>query len=112
MSLLVFILYMGVTLNISLAIFNLLPFPPFDGSRIFYVFLPPKWYFAVMKYERYIMLGFFVLLAFGFLDGPLGIAENLITDGLMNLAGMGDKTAAGSLLSTLQVYVYRLLKLI
>ena len=111
-ALLAYLLYLGVVMNVMLAIFNLIPVPPFDGSRIFYVFLPTKWYFAVMKYERYIMMGFFVLLVFGFLDGPLGIAENLITGGLMSLAGMGDKTEAGNLLYTLQVYVYRLLKLI
>ena len=111
-ALLAYLLYLGVIMNVMLAIFNLIPIPPFDGSRIFYVFLPPKWYFAVMKYERYIMLGFFVLLAFGFLDGPLGVAENFITGGLMNLAGMGDKTDAGSLRYTLEIYVYRLLKLI
>ncbi len=61
-SLLMYILFLGVIMNLTLAIFNLIPIPPFDGSRIFYVFLPTKWYFAVMKYERYIMLGFFIFI--------------------------------------------------
>ena len=111
-ALLAYLLYLGVIMNVMLAIFNLIPIPPFDGSRIFYVFLPTKWYFAVMKYERYIMMGFFVLLAFGFLSVPLSIAENFITGGLMSLVGMGDKTEIGSLRYTLEIYVYRLLKLI
>ena len=111
-ALFAYLLYLGVIMNVMLAIFNLIPIPPFDGSRIFYVFLPPKWYFAVMRYERYIMMGFFVLLAFGFLSGPLGAAESLITGGLMSLAGMGDGTEASGLLNSLWVYVYRLLKLI
>ena len=34
-------------INISLAIFNLIPIPPFDGSRIFNYFLPDKWYFKI-----------------------------------------------------------------
>ncbi len=65
-------------LNISLAVFNLIPLPPFDGSRIFYYFLPPKWYFAVMKYERYIMIGFLVLLYLDIVDLPIGFITNLI----------------------------------
>ena len=44
-------------INIGIALFNLIPVPPLDGSRIFLTFLPPKAYFGVMKYERYIYLG-------------------------------------------------------
>lgn len=39
-------------INIGLGVFNLIPVPPFDGSRILNVILPAKWYFKVMKYER------------------------------------------------------------
>ncbi len=108
-SLLVYILQLGVTLNVVLAIFNLIPIPPFDGSRIFYVFLPPKWYFGIMKYEQYIMIGFFVLLAFGFLSRPLGIAENFITNGMMRLVGMGDGSDAARIINRMNGYVYHLL---
>lgn len=48
--------YYFAYLNAYLAIFNLIPIPPFDGSRIFYAFLPDKFYWGVMKYERQIML--------------------------------------------------------
>jgi Zn-dependent protease len=64
LSVLCYMLYMGVLLNISLAVFNLIPIPPFDGSRIFYVFLPQKLYFYVMKYENIIMI--VILLALWF----------------------------------------------
>lgn len=89
-SLLVYILYLGIIMNISLAIFNLIPVPPFDGSRIFYAFLPTKWYFAVMKYERAIMLAFLLLFALGALSGPLAVAQNFVSDGLLSLFGMGN----------------------
>ena len=62
-----FVFYFG-WLNIALALFNLIPLPPLDGSRIFLIFLPEKSYFAVMKYEREISLGFLILL---FLDSRL-----------------------------------------
>lgn len=58
-------------LNISLAVFNLLPVPPLDGSRILLVFLPDKLYFGIMKYERYIYLALMACLVFGLLDGVL-----------------------------------------
>ena len=61
-----------VNVNITLAVFNLLPVPPLDGSRIFNLLLPKKWYFAVMRYERIILLALFAVLFLGFLDVPLG----------------------------------------
>ena len=63
--------FIAAELNIFLAVFNLLPIPPFDGSRIFFIFLPVKWYFGIMKYERYIRIVLLILLWFGFLTGPL-----------------------------------------
>jgi Zn-dependent protease len=58
----------GVLINVAFAVFNMLPIPPFDGSRILYVFLPTKYYFGIMKYERYIAMGLLVLLILGVLD--------------------------------------------
>ena len=47
-------LYTLHIVNIGLGVFNLIPIPPFDGSRIVNVLLPQKLYFKVMKYERYV----------------------------------------------------------
>lgn len=65
-------LLVSVTMNIGLAIFNLIPIPPLDGSRIFYAFLPNKYYFGVMRYERYVMMIMIALLASGLVTLPLG----------------------------------------
>ncbi len=54
--------YQGVWLNLSLAIFNLIPVPPLDGSRILGLILPAKYYFKFMEYERYIGIGFAVIV--------------------------------------------------
>ncbi|MDD4851458.1 MAG: site-2 protease family protein, partial [Gemmiger sp.] len=81
-----FIWYL-ISMNISLAVFNLLPVPPFDGSRIALLFLPQKYYFRAMQYERYIMLGVLALVMFGVLNTPLGLAVNAVWHGMYSLTG-------------------------
>lgn len=49
-------------LNFMYMAFNLIPVPPFDGSRIALFFLPEKTYFKVMRYERQIMMGVLLTL--------------------------------------------------
>lgn len=88
MSMLIYLMYLGIVMNISLAIFNLIPIPPFDGSRIFYAFLPAKWYFGIMKYERIIMLVFLLLFWTGAFSGPLAAAQQFVTNGLLSVVGL------------------------
>lgn len=73
-------------INIYLAVFNLIPIPPFDGSRILFTFLPQRYYFKVMEYERYIFMGILLLLYTGILDVPLAYASDAIFYGIANLA--------------------------
>ena len=56
------VFYLGAYLNFVFAFFNLIPLPPFDGSRIALLFLPTKYYFKIMRYERQIMLGLLITL--------------------------------------------------
>ena len=105
LSLVMYMLYMGVIMNVVLTVFNLIPIPPFDGSRIFYAFLPPKLYFGIMKYERIIMLVFILLFFFGFLSGPLTIAENWLINTLFKLTGMGSDTVDYSVLRCMLIYI-------
>ncbi len=58
-------LFIFHSINVGLGLFNLLPIPPFDGSRLLNVILPPKTYFAIMKYERKIYYGVLVWLLLG-----------------------------------------------
>ncbi len=48
-----------ISLNISLAVFNLIPIPPLDGSKILNAVLPARIYFKIMQYEQY---GFIILI--------------------------------------------------
>lgn len=71
--------YYAAQVNISLAVFNLLPIPPLDGSRIFAVILPQKFYFKMLQYERYIQIALFVLLFSGILTTPLNYLNGFIS---------------------------------
>ena len=70
-------------LNLTLALFNFIPVPPLDGSRVLYAVLPDKAYFGVMKYERYLSLAIMVLLVTGLLDTPLSFAADKLSDGML-----------------------------
>jgi Zn-dependent protease len=49
-------------ININLAVFNILPIPPLDGSKILSGLLPNKYYYKMMQYENYIGIGFLVIV--------------------------------------------------
>ena len=74
-----------VQISVSLAVFNLLPVPPLDGSRILLLFLPERLYFKLMRYEQYVSIALFALLFFGVLDVPLRFLTNACLDLLVTL---------------------------
>ncbi len=66
--------------NIRLGVFNMIPVPPLDGSRLLTALLPTKAYFKIMQYERYISLGLMVLLFTGVLSKPLSIVSDFVLE--------------------------------
>ena len=73
--------FLYITLiNISLGVFNFLPIPPLDGSKIFNAVLPEKWYFTIMRYENIIFIALIILLYSGLLDTPLSFLQDKVID--------------------------------
>ena len=60
-----------VQVNISLAVFNLLPISPLDGSKILFIFLPDRTVRKFYQYEQYISIGLIALLWLGSMNIPI-----------------------------------------
>lgn len=76
------LLLMMVTTNITLGVFNLIPVNPLDGSRILGLILPDKLYFKLLQYERYLYLGVLLLLVSGVLSTPISVVSRYMLRGL------------------------------
>ena len=85
------LLYNFIWLNIALALFNLIPLPPIDGSRIFLIWLPYRTYAKIVRHEREISAIFMVLLLLdsrilnGVFTGLLSRAVVFVMDGMLSL---------------------------
>lgn len=66
------------TLSIGLGLFNLIPIPPLDGSKILEGVLPDRVYYTILRYERVGMIALMLLLWSGIADGPLWLARNWV----------------------------------
>jgi Zn-dependent protease len=73
----VFLLHLCI-INVVLAMFNLIPIPPLDGSRVVIGFLPSRLVSAYLSLERYGFLIIFGLLWLGVLDSILWPMANLL----------------------------------
>lgn len=67
-------------ISAGLAVFNVFPIPPLDGSKVLFSCLSDKAYLWLMRYERYGMALLMLLLLTGVLDVPL----EFLRDGLLN----------------------------
>lgn len=78
-------------LSLTLALFNIIPIPPLDGSKVLYAFLPEHSYRKLMYYERYGMIALLVLVVVmnRLPFDPLTAASNWVFDRLFIFAELG-----------------------
>ena len=69
-------------LSIGLAVFNVIPIPPLDGSKVVNALLPQNVYYKILRYERYGFLIMMLVLWTGILDVPLDFCRSALLGGL------------------------------
>lgn len=75
-----------VTVNISLAVFNLIPIPPLDGSRVIAAFLSNKALYTYYRYQNIFVMILFFLMLTGALSGPLYTVQSVFANAVMSIA--------------------------
>ncbi len=83
------LIYRTAYLSISFAIFNFIPIPPLDGSKVLFSVLSESAYGKLMRYEKYGMVLLVVLVVTGVLSGPLSQAVSWVFDKLIVIAELG-----------------------
>lgn len=74
-------------LSIGLGLFNLIPIPPLDGSRVLSAFLPDRLYYGLMRYERYFIILLVVVMYMGLLSTQLSYALFTVLGNFCSLTG-------------------------
>ena len=76
-------------ISMGYAVFNLIPIPPLDGSKVLFSLISDEAYYKLMRYERYGMILLYLLVFTGILGTPLHSAIAFLTDKLFIFARWG-----------------------
>ena len=75
-------------MNLGLGVFNLIPIPPLDGSKVLSAILPTRIYFKLMQYERYGFIILIILINLSFFGGLLSLAVEGLYGGFYSLSNL------------------------
>ena len=87
--------YLTAYISLGMGLFNLLPVPPLDGSKVLFAVLPENAYEVLMRYERYGMIALMMLVWSGFMGSPLTTAVSWLFDRLFAVAVFGFRLTGG-----------------
>ena len=84
-------IYTTAYLSLALAVFNIIPIPPLDGSKVLFSVMSSESYYKLMRYEKYGMIILIALLATDILGNPLQNVTEYLFDKLFIFADWGFK---------------------
>ncbi len=79
-------IFITAYMSVGYAVFNMIPVPPLDGSKVLFSFLPPRLHALVLRYERYGMIALLVLSYAGILSGPVSAVRRAVFEFLYPIA--------------------------
>ena len=79
-------MFYAIILNVNFGLFNLIPCPPLDGSKVLFSFLPHRVVWKITQYERYFPLALILLLYSNVLDTPLSFLSQSVFTFFITLA--------------------------
>lgn len=80
------ILYLTAWISLGLAVFNIIPIPPLDGSKVLFSCISDELYYKLMRYERYGMILLIILVSTRILGQPLSDVTEFLFDKLFFIA--------------------------
>lgn len=76
-------------LSLNLAVFNLIPIPPLDGSKVLFALIPDQSYMKLMRYERYGMLLLLLIVSTDLVGRPLNQITSALYSAFFHIAQWG-----------------------
>lgn len=80
--------YYMIMINLGLGLFNLIPIPPLDGSKVLTAILPERTYFKLMDYERYGFIILIILINTPIFNSLLNMCQSAVIDFYLNIIGL------------------------
>lgn len=80
--------YYMIMINLGLGLFNLIPIPPLDGSKVLTAILPETTYFKLMDYERYGFIILIILINTPIFNSLLNMCQSAVIDFYSNIIGL------------------------
>lgn len=80
--------YYMIMINLGLGLFNLIPIPPLDGSKVLTAILPERTYFKLMNYERYGFIILIILINTPIFNSLLNVCQSAVISFYADIIGL------------------------